>query len=182
VSAKLRVTLAEATGIREHDLAFDSATASAEGGQESGKVRCSLDGEDRGHADWVRIARGLYYILLNGRSYEARVSRAAGDADYDVRVGAEKFRVTLLDPRARRQASGGAVDAGPKVITAPMPGKIVKLLVREGEEVAAGAGVLVMEAMKMQNELRAPRAGRVERIHVSEGEGVETGAPLVRLV
>jgi biotin carboxyl carrier protein len=64
---------------------------------------------------------------------------------------------------------------------APMPGKIVKILVARRQEVAVGAGLLVIEAMKMQNELRAPRAGRVEEIYVEEGKGVETGAPLVRL-
>jgi pyruvate carboxylase subunit B len=62
-----------------------------------------------------------------------------------------------------------------------MPGRVVKVLVREGEEVTAGQGLLVMEAMKMQNELRAPRAGCVERIHIAEGVGVETGSPLLRL-
>lgn len=63
-----------------------------------------------------------------------------------------------------------------------MPGKIVKVLVAEKQEVKQGEGLLVIEAMKMQNELRAPRRGRVERIYVSEGAGVETGAKLLRLI
>jgi biotin carboxyl carrier protein len=63
-----------------------------------------------------------------------------------------------------------------------MPGRIVKALVEEGREVAQGDSLLVIEAMKMQNEIRAPRAGRVEKIYAAEGEGVETGAKLVRLV
>jgi biotin carboxyl carrier protein len=62
-----------------------------------------------------------------------------------------------------------------------MPGKIVKILVAQHEEVAAGTGLLVIEAMKMQNELRAPRAGRVEEVYVEEGKGVETGTRLLRL-
>ncbi|MDR3675511.1 MAG: acetyl-CoA carboxylase biotin carboxyl carrier protein subunit, partial [Acidobacteriota bacterium] len=77
---------------------------------------------------------------------------------------------------------GSAIEAeGPQEIVAPMPGKIVKILVGEGEEVERGQGLLVIEAMKMQNELRAPRAGRVDRICIAEGQGVDTGARLVRL-
>jgi pyruvate carboxylase subunit B len=63
-----------------------------------------------------------------------------------------------------------------------MPGRIVKILVSEGQEVRGNQGLLVIEAMKMQNELRAPRAGRVERVYLAEGRGVEAGARLVRLV
>jgi pyruvate carboxylase subunit B len=63
-----------------------------------------------------------------------------------------------------------------------MPGKIVKVLVTEGQEVSRDQGLLVIEAMKMQNELRAPRAGRIERVYMEEGRGVESGARLVRLV
>ncbi len=65
---------------------------------------------------------------------------------------------------------------------APMPGKIVKILVTENQEVSRDQGLLVIEAMKMQNELRAPRAGRIERVYVKEGGGVESGARLLRLV
>jgi biotin carboxyl carrier protein len=70
---------------------------------------------------------------------------------------------------------------GPQVLVAPMPGRIVKVLVAEGQEIQQGAGLLVIEAMKMQNELRAPRAGRVEEIYVQEGTGVESGARLIQL-
>jgi pyruvate carboxylase subunit B len=63
-----------------------------------------------------------------------------------------------------------------------MPGKVVKVLVTEGQQVSSGDGLLVIEAMKMQNEIRASRAGRVEKVHVSEGDGVEAGFRLVRLV
>ena len=63
-----------------------------------------------------------------------------------------------------------------------MPGKIAKVLIAEGQQVSSGDGLLVIEAMKMQNEIRALRSGRVEKIYVSEGAGVETGFRLVRLV
>ena len=75
-----------------------------------------------------------------------------------------------------------AAREGPQDILAPMPGRIVKILVRENQEIEAGQGLLVMEAMKMQNELRAPRPGRVEKIYVSEDLGVEAGFKLLRLI
>jgi biotin carboxyl carrier protein len=165
---------------RQHHLELEAAVA----GQEGGEVRCLVDGEEAGVANWARIAPGLYSILLDGRSYDVRVNHPGSKTtapDYDVRVDGEAFHVAVHDPRSRHQPAGIAGHAGPQEITAPMPGKIVKLLVREGDLVEPDQGLLVIEAMKMQNELRAPRAGRVDRIYAAEGAGVETGAPLVRV-
>ena len=181
MSTRLNVSLATRENeTRQHQLQIEAATA----GEHDGEVRCLVDGKDAGLANWARIAPGLYSILLDGRSYDVRVNQSASGAtapDYRVLVGAEAFRVTVHDPRSRRQSSGAASANGPQEIAAPMPGKVVRLLVGEGEEVEADQGLLVMEAMKMQNELRAPRAGRVDRIYAPEGTGVETGAPLIRL-
>jgi biotin carboxyl carrier protein len=181
VPSRLKLTL---TGYRiaptDHQLDLEASVA----GEQGGEARCLLDGEAAGLANWARIAPGLYSILLDGRSYDVRVNRLAGAGatpDYDVHVNGRAFRVALRDPRSRRQAAGAADTTGPQEIAAPMPGKVVKLLVKEGDEVQAHQGLLVIEAMKMQNELRAPRSGRVERIYAAEGAGVETGAPLVRL-
>jgi biotin carboxyl carrier protein len=179
VPTRLTVTLARGqAGPQEHQLDFEGAVA----GEQGGEVRCVVDGEAAGLANWARIAPGLYSILLEGRSYDVRVNHRPGAApDYDVRVDGEPFRIALRDPRSRRQPAGAAVTTGPQEIAAPMPGKVARLLVKEGDQVEADQGLLVIEAMKMQNELRAPRAGRVERIYAGEGAGVETGAPLIRL-
>lgn len=180
MAAKLRVAIASASGSIEHALELRGATAEAK----TSHIGYSLDGRESGEANWTEVEPGLYSILLGGRSYEARVSRAVsgpGTREYNVRVGADHYRVTIRDPRARRTGSDAASSTGPVEITAPMPGRVVKVLVREGEEVVAGQGVLVMEAMKMQNELRAPRSGKVERIHAAEGAGVEAGALLLRI-
>jgi biotin carboxyl carrier protein len=178
---RLNISVApKAAEPREHQLEFEAAI----NGEQGGEVRCVVDGEEAGRANWARIGPGLYSILLDGRSYDVRVNHPVGASqapDYDVRVGGEAFRVAVRDPRSRQQADGAAGASGPQEITAPMPGKVVKLLVQEGDQVEADQGLLVIEAMKMQNELRAPRPGRVERIYLSEGTGVETGAPLVRL-
>ncbi|MBZ5546086.1 MAG: acetyl-CoA carboxylase biotin carboxyl carrier protein subunit [Acidobacteriia bacterium] len=136
--------------------------------------------------DWAEVAPGVYSILVNGRSYEAQVVTSSptgtpGEASRVVTVGTLDFQVSVHDPRRRRGAASLAAADGPQEIHAPMPGKIARILVSRHQEVVAGAGLLVIEAMKMQNELRAPRAGRVEEIYVEEGKGVEAGTRLVRL-
>jgi biotin carboxyl carrier protein len=171
---KLFLTLAGRAGASEHQLELD-ATA------QEGGCPFRLDGEHAALANWALVEPGVYSILIGRRSYEVRVGRQAGPNEYTVRIGNVLYRAAVRDPRARRRAPTATRAAGAEVLTAPMPSKVVKLLVREGEDVAEGHGLLVMEAMKMQNELRAPRDGRVEQIYVAEGMGIETGAPLVRL-
>ena len=98
-----------------------------------------------------------------------------------VTVGLRNYLVEIRDPRRWKRDGSGVQEQGPQEIVAPMPGKIVRVLVSENQEVTGGQGLLVIEAMKMQNEIRAPRAGRVERIYAQEGTGVEAGFRLLRL-
>ena len=138
-------------------------------------------------ADGEEISPGIYSILIDGRSYEAQVSKRPGDAEgysspYTVNVGLRQYLVEIRDPRRRRRDGAGVQEQGPQEIVAPMPGKIVEVLVRENQEVVRDQGLLVIEAMKMQNVIRAPRAGRVERLYAQEGTGVEAGFRLLRLV
>jgi biotin carboxyl carrier protein len=144
-------------------------------------------GDQAAEAHCEEITPGVYSLLINGRSYEALVSKRPGDAPglgtpFVVVVGLRRYLVELRDPRQWRRAGSSMGAEGPQEIVAPMPGRIVKVLVKEGQMVERDEGLLVIEAMKMQNELRAPRAGRVERIYMPEGRGVETGARLMRLV
>ena len=88
--------------------------------------------------------------------------------------------VSLVEGPAGRWLRGASV-GGPARVQAPMPGKLVRVLVSAGQDVGAGQGLVVMEAMKMENEIRAPRAGRVKEAPVREGQAVETGALLVLL-
>jgi biotin carboxyl carrier protein len=91
-------------------------------------------------------------------------------------MGSERFAVEVRDPRSlrsRRAATGQ--EAGPAKILAPMPGKIIRVLAAEGGEVEAGQGLVVVEAMKMQNEIKATKKGRVTRIAVKEGSAVNAG-------
>jgi biotin carboxyl carrier protein len=138
-------------------------------------------------ADGEEISPGVYSILIDGRSYEAHVSKRPGDADgysspYVVAVGLRHYLVEIRDPRRWRREGPGVQTKGPQEIVAPMPGRIVKVLVSENQDVVRDQGLVVIEAMKMQNEIRAPRAGRVERIYAEEATGVEAGARLLRFV
>jgi biotin carboxyl carrier protein len=125
----------------------------------------------------VQEAGGSFLsVLLAGRSHEVGLERGAGG--YTVVLDQEVLRVELGSvargaPGPRRSAESGVLR-----VTAPMPGKLVRVLVGAGQEVEAGQGLVVVEAMKMENELRSPRAGRVKELLVREGQAVETGALL----
>jgi biotin carboxyl carrier protein len=115
------------------------------------------------------------------KSYDVCVDRRSND-ERIVHVDGQAVAVSIVDPRARLTRTPGAVSigTGPRSIVSPMPGRIVKVLVKAGEMVAAHQGLVVVEAMKMENELRAPRAGRVTEVKVVDGMSVEANAVLVR--
>jgi biotin carboxyl carrier protein len=142
--------------------------------------RARLDGQPMA-AEAVEIGAGIFSILLAGRAFEARVARQGPDEnELLVRCAGRDFRVQVRDPRSWRAGRRGALEAtGPQQVVAPMPGKVVRLLVSAGDTVEAGRGLLVVEAMKMQNEIRAPKSGRVERVLVAEGQAVRNQETLV---
>jgi biotin carboxyl carrier protein len=97
-------------------------------------------------------------------------------------VGHERFRAAVRDPRSlRSRLRDGDSVQGIKKLAAPMPGKVVRILAPAGTEVEADQPVLVIEAMKMQNELKSPKRGRVKRVAVSEGAAVEAGQTLAEV-
>jgi biotin carboxyl carrier protein len=120
--------------------------------------------------------------LRRARSYEVAVERRS-NGEQIVYVNGLAVPVSIVDPRERlvRRRGNVSAETGPRSIVSPMPGRIVKVLVREGDVVAAQQGLVVVEAMKMENELRAPRAGRVSAVKVVEGMSVEAKAVLVTL-
>lgn len=113
-------------------------------------------------------------LLIAGRSHDALVEEKSGD--YVVTLRSSRHRVALGDatPSASRPSADGEAR-----LVAPMPGKVVRVLVEPGQEVASSQGLVVVEAMKMENELRATRPGTVREVHVREGQAVEGGALLV---
>jgi len=126
----------------------------------------------------------LQHLLLDGHSYEIVAVRMETPGRWRLGVGDQRLDVTVTDERTeavRAMLGHAAPQAGGGVVTAPMPGLVVRVRVVEGQSVEAGAGLVVVEAMKMENELRAAAAGVVRRIHVSAGDAVEKGARLVEI-
>jgi biotin carboxyl carrier protein len=127
------------------------------------------------------VEPGVYLLHLNDSIYECRiqtVDAAAGASE--VHVGQQEFQVKLVDPRRlSHAAAAGTMAAGRAAVLAPMPGRVVRILVEVGAQVEAGAGLIVVEAMKMQNELKSPKAGVVTSINAETGAAVNAGDTLV---
>ena len=119
---------------------------------------------------------GVYTILMNNRVYEARVWSTATNT-LRVRIGGRLFLTSVVDRRRRRSNSEQGAE-GRQNLVAPMPGKVVRVLVEAGDQVVAGQGVVVVEAMKMQNEIKSPKAGRISEIRVTEGAAVNANQVL----
>jgi biotin carboxyl carrier protein len=137
------------------------------------RLTAVIDGREI-QCDAVPVSPGLYSILLGGRSLEVSVDSAANG--FLVRAGHREFQVEIRDPRAyRRGRTRGIALEGRQQISAPMSGKVIRILAAQGETVEAGQGLLVVEAMKMQNEIRSPKSGVVEQFLVKEGQTVISG-------
>jgi biotin carboxyl carrier protein len=131
--------------------------------------------------DAVEVATGTYSALIGGHSYEVRVEPAHGGLR--VHAGEREFVVEIDDPRAWRRRRGGALEAaGRQEVLAPMPGKVVRVLAKQGDDVEASQGLFVVEAMKMQNEIRSPKKGKLEKLLVTEGQVVNAGETLAVVV
>jgi len=134
---------------------------------------CRMDGQVV-HIDAVIPRRDVLSLLVGGRSYEIKREQTA--TDLYLWVGDKCFTVEVRDPRSlRSRQKAGGNESGPRKILAPMPGRIVRLLVAENSEVEAGQGIIVVEAMKMQNEIKSPKKGVVRKISAVAGAAVNPG-------
>jgi biotin carboxyl carrier protein len=140
-----------------------------------------IDGEEV----WAELSRGednaLLHLLVDGRSHPL-VARRAERHVWELHLGGERYEATVVDERTRAiaaMAGQGAAVRGPEPVRAPMPGLVIRVAVATGDAVAAGQSVVIMEAMKMENDLKAESAGVVARVAVRPGEVVEKGAVLV---
>jgi biotin carboxyl carrier protein len=124
-------------------------------------------------ASVLEVEPGIYSVLLDGRSFEARIERT--EDQWAVTIGRQRFVLDVVDPRRRGRQRRGLAGEGRQRLASPMPGKVVRVLVAQGDQVDAGQGILVIEAMKMQNEMKAPRAGRVVTLSAEEGATVAAG-------
>jgi acetyl/propionyl-CoA carboxylase alpha subunit len=125
----------------------------------------------------------VYSLLLDGKSYEAYVY--PGDEGWQVLLHGTQYLVKVEDEREKRlrAAAGGRVaERGEFHLRAPMPGLVVAVLVNEGQQVEKGDVLVILESMKMQNELKAPRAGTVARLRVKPGDSVEQKQTLLSVI
>jgi biotin carboxyl carrier protein len=143
---------------------------------EKGRYGVVIEGR-RWELDVCRTGPGFMSVLVGGRSYDVRVEKMS--AGYNVRLRGETIAVALSEGVTASTETRSP--AGNARLTSPMPGKVVRVLVAPGDSVQAGAALVVVEAMKMENELRALRGGQVLRVHVREGQTVEGGALLLEL-
>jgi biotin carboxyl carrier protein len=122
---------------------------------------------------------GVYSILIDGRSYEAFVEETP--TGIAVSIDSYRFEIDVRDPREWSRKAAGQGGEGVQTIVSPMPGKVVRVLVAAGEKVESGQGIVVVEAMKMQNEMKANRAGTVQALPAKEGATVMAGEVLATL-
>jgi biotin carboxyl carrier protein len=152
---------------------------------DNGSYHMSLDGRAF-EVDARRMPSQIVSMLLDNKSYDVDLERIAKRTDtldgrVHVRVRGRVMRFEILDERRlkMKEAQGMRLDVGGLAsIDSPMPGKVIKILAKEGDEVKEGQGIIVVEAMKMENELKTPKAGIVKEIKVKEGDAVEAGARL----
>lgn len=149
--------------------------------QEEGERLTVQVGVERFDLDLREISPpSLYSLLVNHRSYEIAVE-ARGD-EYDLLIGSQRFQLKVQDEWARRLANiqrKNQVETGELAIKAPMPGAVIAVEVELGEEIRRGQGLVILSAMKMENEIKSPRDGRVKAIEVQPGQTVEQGKTLV---
>jgi len=144
----------------------------------SGSLEMRMEGQDthfrfddglERFASVMEVERGVYSVIENGRSYDVRVSGTT------VLLCGYALDVDVRDPRELSASKGAGAGHGRLEIVAPMPGKVVRLLVAAGDSVEAGQGLIVVEAMKMQNEMKAPKAGVILELKAVEGSTVAAG-------
>ena len=157
------------------DATVAGKTTRVEVREKDGRYRVTI-GEKTLELDAVKVGASELSILIEGVSHDAALDPTIDG--FGVVIRGDRFEVALKDA-VKGLAPGRLAPSGPLKLNAPMPGKIVKVLVNVGDVVEAGRGVLVMEAMKMENELKASRGGTVQEIKVKEGQAVEMNAPLI---
>ena len=131
--------------------------------------------------DGRRTGRNNYSLLIDNRSFEVDVDVDAMEDEYRVLLDGRTYHISMSDERQVRVGGrqSGIEVSGRQEVKIPMPGKVVTVLVNEGDTVDKGQGLVIVEAMKMENEVRAPGPGKVAEIRVKTGEAVEAGQVLV---
>jgi biotin carboxyl carrier protein len=140
------------------------------------RVFADIDGRSY-QLEVQELAVGRYALMCEGRVFECRAEGTPESGKtVEVFVGNRPFPIAITDPKRLRSAATATAHAdGAARIIAPMPGKVVRVLVEAGAQVETGDGIVVVEAMKMQNEMKAPKAGKVSSLNVQQGATVNAG-------
>ena len=153
----------------DHKLVVDGQNFSLR----TGPGVCATDGRQV-TTDIARAGDGLYSVIVDGRQHFVSVSPPS-DGSLTACTAGLTFRIAVVDPRQLPAAAANAGSEGVGQVRAPMPGKVVAVLVKEGQSVKSGQGLVVVEAMKMQNEMRAASGGTVVSVAVRPGDPVAAG-------
>lgn len=143
---------------------------------ERGGYLIKIDHDQPFHIDVVDLQAGSYSMLLKGHSYQFDIEKK--EDTYHVLLRGRLYSIELIPPTAKGVKAKGFEE---KKIVARMPGKIIKILAKEKEKVVRGQGIVIMEAMKMENELKSPMTGIIQTIRVKEGQTVEADEELILL-
>jgi biotin carboxyl carrier protein len=155
-----------------YDITIDGKKYRLDLNRADGRWSCRLEGREF-EIDAILTRPDVLSLRIGDRAYEVKSERVSNDLH--LWIGSTCLAVEVRDPRSLRGRTRAGDDHGPRKITAPMPGKVVRLLVHEGDEVEPGSGVAVVEAMKMQNEIKSPKKGTIQKILVSKGAAVNAG-------
>jgi biotin carboxyl carrier protein len=156
-----------------YSVSIGTASYDIELTESEGRLGCRLNG-DQVPLEFAALNSNSASVLIDGKSYEVR-----READGSIYIGRDRFEVSVEDPRSWQGRKGRAVaQGGPQKLTALMPGKVVRLLALEGDTVEAGQGIVILEAMKMQNEIKSGKAGILRKVLVREGVNVNPGEVL----
>jgi biotin carboxyl carrier protein len=159
----------------KYEIETDGQTFSVELSDESGQGVAIIDGSPV-EFDLNEPEPGIYTLLIANQVLEARTVGNATQTSLDVILRGRRIQLRITDPRRRRR--GALTVAGKIELKATMPGRVVRWLCQPGDGLSEGQGVVVLEAMKMQNEVRSPKSGTITDIRVKPGQTVETGAVL----
>jgi biotin carboxyl carrier protein len=136
-------------------------------------------GETRFEADLRRVGPQSFSVLLGRRSFDFDVVRDGDEIVVSSRHGSTRLSVVGAARRAARASARKRDHAGPAQIRAQMPGRIVNVLVAAGDQVKSGQGILIIEAMKLENEMKSPKDGKVVEVNVAAGQTVEKGTLMI---
>ena len=171
-------------GGKIYKVEIDSAVSAASTVPAAGPIaelayRVRLDGHDIA-VNCVPVSKSSLSLIVNGESFDVSCKRA-GEA-LEVALRGTIYECIVSDPRSlRTRKRAGLADSGEQKLTASMPGKVVRIIAAVGDQIQAGQGILVIEAMKMQNEVRSPKNGQLKKLLVGQGANVVAGEVLATI-